>query len=285
MYADDTTISHSSKSLAALQHDLNCDLSNLQDWLHGNKLSLNVIKTQSLIIGSGPNIRRIQSQPDSQPSFEIDNDNIEIVSSFKYLGVQVDNQLKWDDHVENAKKKALRALGLVKYSKKHLSTEVLAKMYRGLVEPHFSYCCSVWGNCSKRRIDSLQKVQNRAARLIMNSAYNVSAAPLIQSLGWPTISNLIQKETATLMYKSLNELAPEYMRNLFTRCSDSNGRVLRSTDTDLKVPLLKTSAGQKSFSYRGGRLWNSLNRETKVAPSLSAFKRLSKDDINTLSQS
>ena len=39
MYADDTTISHSSKSLAALQHELNCDLSNLQDWLHGNKLS------------------------------------------------------------------------------------------------------------------------------------------------------------------------------------------------------------------------------------------------------
>ena len=87
MYADDTTISHSSLSLADLQHDLNCDLSNLQDWLHGNKLSLNVVKTQSLIVGSGPNIRRIQSQPDAQPSFKIDNDNIEIVSSFKYLGV------------------------------------------------------------------------------------------------------------------------------------------------------------------------------------------------------
>ena len=39
MYADDTTISHSSMSLADLLHDLNCDLSNLQDWLHGNKLS------------------------------------------------------------------------------------------------------------------------------------------------------------------------------------------------------------------------------------------------------
>ena len=99
---------HSSKSLAAArQHDLNCDLSSLQDWLHGNKLSLNVIKTQSLIVGSGPNIRKIQSQPDPQPLFEIDNDNIEIVSSFKYLGVQVDSQLKWDDHIENVKKKAL----------------------------------------------------------------------------------------------------------------------------------------------------------------------------------
>ena len=65
MYADDTTISLSSKSLADLQHDLNCDLSNLQDWLHGNKHSLNVVKTQSLIVGSGPNIRRIQSQHDA----------------------------------------------------------------------------------------------------------------------------------------------------------------------------------------------------------------------------
>ena len=72
-------------SLADLQHDLNCDLSNLQDWLHGKKLSLNVVKAQSLIVSSGPNIRKIQSQPDAQPLFEIDNDNIEIVSSFKYL--------------------------------------------------------------------------------------------------------------------------------------------------------------------------------------------------------
>ena len=119
----------------------------------------------------------------------------------------------------------------------------------------------------------------------MNSGYDASSAPLIQSLGWPTISNLIHKETAALIYKSLNELAPEHMRNLFTRCSENNGRVLRSTDTDLKLPLLKTSAGQKSFSYRGARLWNSLSREAKVATSLSAFKRLSKSDVDTLSQS
>ena len=87
------------------------------------------------------------------------------------------------------------------------------------------------------------------------------------------------------MYNSLNEFALEYMRNLFTRCSESNGRVLRSTDTDLKLPLLKTTAGQKSFSYRGARLRNSLRREPKVAPSLSAIRRLSKDNINAMSQS
>ena len=59
MYADDTTISLSSKSIDDLQYDLNLDLLKLQDWLHANKLSLNAVKTQSLIIGSGPNICEI----------------------------------------------------------------------------------------------------------------------------------------------------------------------------------------------------------------------------------
>ena len=71
MYADDMTISLSSKSIADLRNDLNLDLLKLQDWLHANKLSLNVVKTQSLIIGSGPNIRKIDNQSDAQPSFSI----------------------------------------------------------------------------------------------------------------------------------------------------------------------------------------------------------------------
>ena len=67
--ADDAAMSLSSKGIDDLQNDLNLDLLKLQDWLHANRLSLNVVKTQSLIIGSGPNIRKIESQPDAPPSF------------------------------------------------------------------------------------------------------------------------------------------------------------------------------------------------------------------------
>ena len=119
-------------------------------------------------------------------------------------------------------------------------------MYRGIVEPQLSYCCSVWGCCSESKINALQKILNRAARIVTNSPYEASAAPLIQSLGWPTISNLIRKETATLTYKSLNSLAPVYMRNLF-KYSDDSDRSLRSTETDLRLPLLKTA--NRPFSY------------------------------------
>ena len=76
----------------------------------------------------------------------------------------------------------------------------------------------------------------------MNSKYYSSATPLIQALGWPTISNLIQIEAAA-MYNSVNKLALEYMQSLFTRCSERYGHVLHSTDTNLKLPLLETCAG------------------------------------------
>ena len=94
MYADDTTISLSSKSIADLQKDVSLDLLKLQDWLHANKPSLNVVKTQSLITGSDPNIRKIESQSDAQPSFSIGDQEIEMIANTKYLGVQVDTQLK-----------------------------------------------------------------------------------------------------------------------------------------------------------------------------------------------
>ena len=101
MYADDTAISHSSRCLSKLQDDLNQDLVNLQNWLHGNKLSLNVVKTQSLIIGSRPNIQKIEKQTEAKPSFEIGDQKINMITDTKYLGVQIDDKLQWDRHIEH----------------------------------------------------------------------------------------------------------------------------------------------------------------------------------------
>ena len=97
MYADDTAILLSSESIDDLPNDLNLDLLKLQDWLDANKLSLNFVKTQSLIIGSGPNLRRIEGQTDAQPSFSIGDQAIEMITDTKYLGLQIDSQLKWEN--------------------------------------------------------------------------------------------------------------------------------------------------------------------------------------------
>ena len=99
---------------------------------------LNFLKTQSLIIGSGPNIRRIEGQTDTQLSFSIGDQAIEMTTDLKYLGLQIDCQLKWDKHIDTFKTKANRSLGLIKYAKKYLPSDVLNKSHRGIVVPRLS---------------------------------------------------------------------------------------------------------------------------------------------------
>ena len=69
----------------------------------------------------------------------------------------------------------------------------------------------------------------------------------------------------------LNE-APDYIKGLFYRQSDTQSRVLRKSNTDLHIPLFKTFSGQKSFEFRGARIWKNLSNEAKRASTFLAFK-------------
>ena len=75
-----------------------------------------------------------------------------------------------------------------------------------------------------------------------------------------------------MVFKSLNELAPQYLCNLFTKNSACSSHNLRNTETDLRLPKKKSANGQKCFSYRGAKIWNSLPAESKTASSLDGFK-------------
>ena len=75
-----------------------------------------------------------------------------------------------------------------------------------------------------------------------------------------------------MVYKSLNSLASQYLSDLFVRLSGVHPRELKNSKTDLAILMLRTGNGQKSFAYRGASLLNSLDLETKMAPSMNAFK-------------
>ena len=94
-------------------------------------------------------------------------------------------------------------------------------MYKSLIEPHLRYCCPVWGAAGNTALQKLQKLQNRAARIVTNSPYDAHSEPLIQKLGWPTIKQLIESETAKVVYKALHNEAPDYLKGLFHRLSDT----------------------------------------------------------------
>ena len=80
-----------------------------------------------------------------------------MITNTRYLGVQIDSKLSWDKHIDTIKTKANRALERIKCSKKYLPSDVLNKMYRGIVEPHLSYCCSVSAAVANQRLTSCKK--------------------------------------------------------------------------------------------------------------------------------
>lgn len=92
-----------------MEEALNDDLLQVSQWLHGNKLSLNLTKTKSMIIGSNRKLVGISSF-----SLSIFDTDINSVTSFKYLGVMLSSNVTWSDHVEYISCKVNKNLGLLR---------------------------------------------------------------------------------------------------------------------------------------------------------------------------
>ena len=104
----------------------------------------------------------------------------------------------------------------------------------------------------------LRKLQNRAAKIIINSYYDASAFPLLSILQWLSIDGIINRETITMVYKPIDNLVLIYLCNLFTKNSSRHIVTLRNSYTDLYVLFMNTKNVQTSFSYRFALFWSGL---------------------------
>ena len=95
---------------------------------------------------------------------------------------------------------------------------------------------------------SLQKLQNGAARILTESSFDASSGPIIKSLDWKTIRELVDEESKLIFSKSIYGLASHYVCDLFTRNSLNNSYSLRNTANNLKIPKKTSKNGLKSFS-------------------------------------
>ena len=243
----------------------------IDEWLMGNKLSLNVAKTHSMLIATQQKHKSL-AYSDIRFDPKIREKEIEIRSKAKYLGVQTDENLNWKEHIRAVSAKVSRAVGFLKYSKQYLPLSAVKTLYTSVVEPHFQYCCSVWGCCNAAEIQLLQKLQNKAARVVSNSSFNADIKPMFEIFG---VENHIAVDRHTV--KDCNFQVPEesclkYLCELFNENSVCSSRNLRNATTDVRLPKKNTGKGQKAFSFRGAKIWNSLSTEAKLAPSLYKFK-------------
>ena len=268
MFADDTSLTAAGETLSEVEKRTNEDLRNVHNWLSANKLNLNIAKTEYVLIGSRHRINSL----DIQPSINIDKQSVKRVKHSKVLGVQIDEHLAWTKHIEFIAGKISSGIGAIKKAKEFVDRNTLVLIYNALVQPHFDYCCEVWDVLGKTLSDRLQKLQDRAARIIMNFK-NESGQSLLarNSLGWTNLEERRVHIKAKLMYKSINNLAPERLSNLFQNSNTIYDYDLRGSSTRLCLPRPKTEFMKKSFSYNGAYVWNHIPEDIRTSASYKSF--------------
>ena len=114
-------------------------------------------------------------------------------------------------------------------------------VYNALIQPHFDYCYEAWDELGKGLSERLQKLQNRAARLIMNFKNEHGQSILARTaLGWTSLEERRSLMKAKLMYKTVDQLAPQRLCNIFQFLNNVTSYNLRGSSNGLFIPRPRT---------------------------------------------
>lgn len=208
----------------------------------------------------------------SEPNVFVGDEPIKRVRVTKALGVQIDEYLTWENHIDHISSKISAGISALKRIKEYTNQDTLKSVYYALVQPHFDYCCEVWDSINTTLSNRLQKLHNRSARIIMNCKNEHGQSSLaLGFLGWKTLEEQRAQITARLMYKVLYNMAPIKLNEIFNMSNTVHHYNLRGSDTNLFLPRPKTEYLKKSVSFRGPKIWNSLSEQARNSDSLSIF--------------
>lgn len=203
----------------------------------------------------------------------LDSELIQEVKSQKLLGVTIDQTLSWNEQIDSVCQNITRRITLLKLLSKYVNRKSLNQYYNSYILPIFDYGCMIWGRCSNANIYRLLKLQKRAARIVLSADFMTPSRTMFAELNWLTFPKRIEYHTCVMIYKAQNDLAPEYISNLFTKISDVHDRNLRCVNNDLlRVPKSRTSYYENSFTVSGAKLWNELPLNMRTIRSLNSFK-------------
>ena len=155
----------------------------------------------------------------------------------------------------------------------------LKLIYSSVILPHFDYADTVWQSASKIHLDQLQKLQNRAGRIILQvKPYeHKSIYQIHDNLKWESLKCRRRRHMYSLLFKSFHELTPEYITQNFVWKENCYG--LRSNDT-LMLPKPKTNQCKRTFLYRGSVLYNALPLHLRQLGTLSLFNKQVQEYFN-----
>ena len=268
MYADDSTIHVSAKTVEELEYVLNQELTNVQNWCQINRMAVNADKTKVMLITT---YQKETKLPTSEINVSFNGTKLENVKSEKLLGVTIDKHLNWKDHINKTAKTVSKNIALLRRIRKYLPQQTRLTFYKAYIQSHLDYCSTIWGQSpSVTRLHILQKL---ALRLIMNVPKLTHSNPLFIECGVMPIQVRVKFRSATLVYKTLNGLTPSYMEGIFTNQSDVSVRTTRySTNNKLHVPRRNLCVSRRSLRYIGSVEYNELPSDIQECNTLPSFK-------------
>ena len=198
----------------------------VHNWFLANKLVLNVSKTHFMTFGNNSNISNVD--------LVINGLEIEQLKTVKFLGVFIDEDIKWKSHVSNILTNVSINVGIINKMRDYLPQHILLLLYNSLVLPHLNYCIILWGCCNKYVLERLYKLQKRAVRIVTQSSYLSHSKPLFIKLRILPIFQLYEYNLGIFMFLFKKQVLPDMFNSLFVQNSDVHNYNTR-TKSHLRV--------------------------------------------------
>ena len=208
--------------------------------------------------------------------YKMNDSSLTPVNHHPYLGVELDSNLNWNQHINNITMKGTRALNFLKRNLHNCPPSIKEKAYTTLVRPCIEYCAPIWDPYKKQHILKLERIQQQAARFVLNKPFirdnkgeQDGGTTLVNKLNWPLLKTRRLNYRLTAIYKILNNklsIPPAYAPSFSTTKTRKNHNMT------LKQALPHLDAYKYSLIPRSITDWNNLSQYQVDSPTTESFK-------------
>ena len=270
LYADDTCISFTHKNIPTIELKLNTDFNNLCDWFVDNKLSIHFGEDKTKSILFSPKNKRIRADPIVISRHDV---TLKQFPTVEYLGCLLDETLSGREMALKVLKKINGKLRFLYRQGKYLNPRLRRMLCNTLIQPHFDFACSAWyPNLTHGLKTKLQIAQNKCIRycLFLNNREGIRYKHL-KEINWLPVKDRVNQFIAASVYKFINNLAPVYMADVFTK-SGITRTTRSSNESNLVKPFRVNEYGKNCLSYLGATVWNNTPGVIREVNTCNTFK-------------
>ena len=263
-FADDNTTFAIESDIMELLKTLESETFSILNWFRMNEMKPNQDKCHLLVADIN---HRYYS---SNSYIYLDNAFLESEESVKLLGVKIDQNLNFEEHVAFLLKEGNKKLhALMRVSKYITDKDKLKLIMRTFIESQFNYCPLIW-MCHSRELNrKINKLHERALRVVYKNR-NLTFQQLLEKDESFTIHERNLQKLAIEMYKVKHNLCPKPFQELFTPA-------IRGKNEWVIPRVKKVNKGLETIRYRGPKTWELVPEEIKKSKSLPMFKAKIKD--------